>query len=156
MTEQLRALALAAKNTTSWPDFQKAVELMHSKTTPDAVLALLDEIDRQKAEIADHERAYELIFRECGELRKDAEWRPIETAPKDGTRVHLYFPVFGNRPRQEFGGWDAQPHNTKPKPFWSGDGERVYGIQWYRNYPPTHWKPLPAPPDSAAKGESHE
>jgi len=40
---------------------------------PAAVLALLDEIDRLKAEIADHERAYELLFKENAGLRKDAE-----------------------------------------------------------------------------------
>jgi hypothetical protein len=40
---------------------------------PAAVLALLDEIDRLKAEIADHCKAYELLFKECAGLRKDAE-----------------------------------------------------------------------------------
>jgi hypothetical protein len=33
---------------------------------PKAILALLDEM-------ADHERAYALLFKECAELRKDAE-----------------------------------------------------------------------------------
>jgi hypothetical protein len=33
---------------------------------PKAILALLDEL-------ADHERAYALLFKECGELRKDAD-----------------------------------------------------------------------------------
>lgn len=73
-------------------------------------------------------------------------WHPIETAPKDGTRVLLFWPLFGNNEHQEFGCWDTQPHNNKPKPFWSGDMERVYGIGWYRKYTPTHWMlPLKAP-----------
>ena len=74
------------------------------------------------------------------------EWQPIETAPKDGTRVLLFFPVFGTAPRQEFGCWDQQPYHKKPNPYWSGDCERTYGGLWYRSNPPTHWMPPPAPP----------
>jgi deoxyadenosine/deoxycytidine kinase len=73
MSEHLRALALAAKNATCFDDFQDAIYAMDHMTTPDAVLALLDDVDRLKAEIADHERAYELLFKENAELRKDAE-----------------------------------------------------------------------------------
>ena len=80
-----------------------------------------------------------------------SNWKTIESAPKDGQRVLLYFPKFGNGPHQEVGYWETQAFNVKPKPYWTGDGERVYGVSWYRNQPPTHWQPLPpAPP---AEGE---
>ena len=67
---------------------------------------------------------------------KMAEWMPIETAPKDGTMILLYrdgdhadghwmgdarFQIWGNRRR----GWSY--------PDWCA---------------PTHWQPLPSPPDS--------
>ena len=65
------------------------------------------------------------------------QWRPIETAPKDGEIVLLF-----TRGRFMFLGW------------WN------MGIKlWYSGRPlafdleqPTHWMPLPAPP----KGESDE
>jgi len=75
-----------------------------------------------------------------------AGWMTIETAPKDGARVLLYFPLFGSKDHQEFGRWDAQPYNKKPNPFWSGDMERNYGVCWYRKYPPSHWMPIPTAP----------
>jgi hypothetical protein len=73
MTDNLRALALAAQATQSSPNYHEHERAFEYAATPDAVLSLCDEIDRLKAEIADHERAYELLFKECGELRKDAE-----------------------------------------------------------------------------------
>lgn len=66
-----------------------------------------------------------------------AGWQPIETAPKDGTRIL---------------GWS------------SGDGVCIVAFgdtprrtRWYENHPlgrlpikqPTHWMPLPAPPEDA-------
>lgn len=63
-------------------------------------------------------------------LRRDSElapqWQPIETAPKDGTRILL---------------WDGYMMYTGSKGLrtggWHSNGERVV---------PTHWQPLPAPP----------
>lgn len=71
------------------------------------------------------------------------DWQPIETAPKDGESVLLYFP-------------DGAPWNEGNIGigFWAGDGSD----NWYasecdshnmtadgqRN--PTHWMPLPVPP----------
>jgi hypothetical protein len=86
MTEQLRALALAATpidpdlygdryfgGDYSRADFTKEQDAFARAANPSAVLSLLDEIDRLKAEIADHERAYELLFKENAGLRKDAD-----------------------------------------------------------------------------------
>ena len=73
-------------------------------------------------------------------------WLPISSAPKDGTRLWLYFPLFAGSSHQEAGYWDVQKYHDKPKPFWNGDGERTYGILHYRKYPPSHYKPLPAGP----------
>jgi hypothetical protein len=98
MTEQLRALAIAAtpetwhrttSNDSHWLREVRAQDgavcwcggedgqaqkyaAYIAAANPDAVLALLDEIDRLKSENADHERAYELLFKENAGLRKDA------------------------------------------------------------------------------------
>jgi len=75
-------------------------------------------------------------------------WQPIETAPKDGTRILLFFPRFRNGGTyQEFGQWELQPYNKKPNPYWSGDRERGLGVAWYRQHQPSHWMPELQPPN---------
>jgi hypothetical protein len=67
-----------------------------------------------------------------------AQWRPIETAPKDGSTVLLYFadhslayPMIGTG-------------------FWDG----VTGQWWNKAWnEATHWMPLPDPPATAATEE---
>lgn len=72
---------------------------------------------------------------EIAELRKQLEWQPIETAPKDGTEILAY------RKR------DVKSCRWKGD-CWGGDGwtyppaEGMLG-----EHAPTHWKPLPAPPE---------
>ena len=61
------------------------------------------------------------------------EWQPIETAPKDGTRVLA---------------WEY-PYYTVV--FWDDDEEEPYTPCWKISYggdimDPTHWMPLPEPP----------
>lgn len=62
-----------------------------------------------------------------------SEWKPIETAPKDESDIIL----FQGR-RVTFGSWD-------PRCGAEGDW-----IVWDRDdyAPPTHWMPLPEPPDA--------
>jgi hypothetical protein len=61
-----------------------------------------------------------------------AEWEPIETAPKDGTQVMLYFP----RRYQGKGGisWGC---------FINGEWLDSRAI---RDDDASHWMPMPAPP----------
>ncbi len=69
-------------------------------------------------------------------LREAADgWRPIESAPKDGTSLLLACTDW--------------PHSTvlgKPIPVKVGGnigkGWEIFGASWQ----PTHWMPLPAPP----------
>jgi len=56
-----------------------------------------------------------------------SEWQPIETAPKDGTEVLIYDPSYPKNPMAV--DWYC-PHDDTPG--WLGT--------------PTHWMPLPAPP----------
>lgn len=59
----------------------------------------------------------------------EQEWRPIETAPRDGTVVLVYFPIFGRALPCEYDGgrWQTGVWTSKPQVA-------------------THWRPLPAPP----------
>ena len=68
------------------------------------------------------------------------EWQPIETAPKDGTRIH---------------GWNGNYQTTiywyvAPKPPYESCWAQVQGLQdeFYDDgvWNPTHWMPLPLSP----------
>ena len=47
-------------------------------------------------------------------------WRPIETAPRDGTKVLLFWSDSGRRQRGiEVGYWnDDRNASRKPRPYW--------------------------------------
>lgn len=72
-------------------------------------------------------------------------WRPIETAPRDGTEILLY--EGGDDPRCVVGYWDADTFNgDDARPTWrTNDGE----ILDFLHEPITHWLPLPPPPEGA-------
>lgn len=70
------------------------------------------------------------------------KWRPIETAPKDGTLIllsggELKRAYIGKRGRTEtINGYDEF--------WWAEDYNSTYGC---RKVHPTHWMPLPEPPE---------
>lgn len=70
-----------------------------------------------------------------------SEWQPIETAPKDGTKVLAG--RFTGKPKADYEGYMAVDQwNTPSKTRgWSGWGR--FNDQYW---PATHWMPLPAPP----------
>jgi hypothetical protein len=66
---------------------------------------------------------------------QEAGWRPIETAPKDGTTVILYCAQPKVRYRLTVAKWVATWKAWQSQPgAWTVS--------------PTHWMPLPAPPAS--------
>jgi hypothetical protein len=80
-------------------------------------------------------------------------WQPIETAPKDGTRILAAWPRnhFGIVPIS-FARWDDDKYAQNPRPYWSACAdERVWGKVAVRASQPTHWRPLPAPPEPLHK-----
>lgn len=78
------------------------------------------------------EHAYELIQ----EMEAEREWRPIETAPKDGSYVLLFIE---KTTAQVFSGrWDNHPDCK----CW------VAGGYMRRQTKPTHWMPLPETPNA--------
>lgn len=71
-------------------------------------------------------------------------WMPIESAPKDSSRILVYLPT-SNRPVQEV--WWAIPYEGSTDGWWStpqGPTGRGYVIL---PESPTHWQPLPAAPE---------
>jgi hypothetical protein len=69
----------------------------------------------------------------CWNVRASV-WRPIETAPKDGTEVLVYV-------HRRMGPLFMGATNSTGKQWWS----RNLG-----DVKPTHWMPLPAPPEVEA------
>lgn len=64
------------------------------------------------------------------------DWQPIETAPKDGTRVDLWV-----TDRRVADSWWSLSHNgwIDPQGGWDGEYDRLEGE-------PSHWMPPPPPP----------
>lgn len=75
-----------------------------------------------------------------------SDWQPIETAPKDGTRVLLYRESRFEWTRIIVGQWDTERFANKPRPYWTHDLERLTGKTEARATTVTHWQPLPEPP----------
>lgn len=73
-------------------------------------------------------------------------WRPIETAPKDGTDVLLFYPLDGLRhdwnPKIVIGHWRHFESATDEN--WVFQSRAVRGYS--PTYQPTHWMPLPMAP----------
>lgn len=82
-----------------------------------------------------------------------SEWQPIESAPKDGSYMLLYFPEGARSLREDYDAQDWSEYEPAMMlGFWSGDNypenewthDFYEGISFYGE--PTHWMPLPTPP----------
>lgn len=90
----------------------------------------------------------------------DDEWRPIETAPTDGTPLLLFCPGINswNRPRGApdivVGLWTKELFTFG---WYSDVGDIEHGYESTGEYfvherlRPTHWRLLPTPPDLPAE-----
>jgi hypothetical protein len=127
-------------------------------------------IDCKIALTLDERRYYEHRCEKCerilwGKLMDEpvrSDWRPIETAPKDGTKVDLFYAYPRGRTidcmwRQ--GGVYGDGRWIWLKPTWTS--QPGLGIDWhlaqesdwevcsYPNMEPTHWMPTPLPPSNS-------
>jgi hypothetical protein len=69
------------------------------------------------------------------------QWQPIETAPKDGTRILAYEITDADDTQPQIVCWLDEP--DKPGWYICFDHTPCHGEIWK---PPTHWQPIPEPP----------
>lgn len=89
-------------------------------------------------------------MREAIEAYKRAEWRPISEAPKDGTSILVINDAQG---APETGGtypfeigvaqWNSGPYYNQEECKWRSS----YCADLKMYFTPTHWQPLPQPPE---------
>ena len=74
-------------------------------------------------------------------------WRVIDdNTPRDES-ILVYVPRIYGTGRQYIARWDPDKYAKRPKPrFRSSD--RMYGDADSALFQPTHWRPLPAPPEA--------
>lgn len=98
--------------------------------------------DEQMAEAALNAASAELA-----ECKRDAEWQPIDTAPKDGTTVILGRDMGDFGFVRGYGNFDGKEGSFVSG--WISHGfSRVHGNLGLAH--PTHWMPLPKPPAMGA------
>ena len=74
-------------------------------------------------------------------------WQPIDTAPRDGTRILCFVPEWGEGYQIEVGRFDERieivngEERYRSARWWIGGGIGIEPPQ------PTHWMPLPPPPE---------
>jgi hypothetical protein len=93
-----------------------------------------------------------------GEGPLSLSWQPVESAPKDGRQLLLWFPSVGSLGTMVAAFWHLDAGKARPKPHWrqTGSQTRLYPEKWNpygaaRLDRPTHWMPLPAGPARAVK-----
>lgn len=71
-----------------------------------------------------------------------SQWQPIETAPKNGRIILVAFPILSGAAKGQMVVGESQ---------WC-DGGYWEGFHRPDKEQPTHWMPLPDPPDVAVSG----
>jgi hypothetical protein len=92
---------------------------------------------------------------ELAAYKKDAEWQPIESAPRDATAILVMRDIW---PGTKSGRAEkCNGHNTYVSQWWADEGKNGEWVCYMGRVQdplcpidPTHWKPLPAPPFTAA------
>lgn len=72
------------------------------------------------------------------------EWKPISTAPKDGTKVLLFIRYSENETHMTIAAWKPDRHDRAFEWPWHSIEESGYTTKFV-----THFMPLPAPPKGA-------
>lgn len=115
-------------------------DLAAAKRAAQSLIWQEDDPDDAKAVLV--ARAFAALLEERNAVLAERQWRPIETAPKDGTMIMLGHPDFpAEAGWWEYGSWFQG---------WCCGGHRsdMYGP----SFEPTHWQPVVAPPE----GGRHE
>jgi hypothetical protein len=85
------------------------------------------------------------------DLMQRQGWQPIETAPKDGSRMLIAGGTqsFGTDENVPFDGVSIAFWQGGYQPHWRGEDRQAHD-DWYEHQP-THWQPLPAAPRAATE-----
>lgn len=135
----LREKAVALRNAMD----TEIAERDRERTERDQLKAKIAEIDADKAYIHaanvanEWEDRYETLKQQNDQLRERLAWRPIETAPRDGTTVFVWWA--GRIQRGAYLG----PRHGRPISDWYVVSR---GIWYPTNETVYHWLPLPEPP----------
>ncbi len=110
----------------------------------DGIINLIDFIQDEASTVLGEE----VIFGR--EQSPESSWQPIETAPKDGTPILVFKPAGEYGELLELVAWETLTHCLDdPESGWlcpySEQDERGGGV-FVDN--PTHWMPLPTPPEN--------
>lgn len=85
------------------------------------------------------------------------EWQPIETAPKDGTAVLIFYEndephMYDDEgPHMAVARWWASAEFEPSGWGWTDFSVENWNREEMRQLFPTHWRPLPASPEEAAR-----
>jgi hypothetical protein len=78
-----------------------------------------------------------------------SDWQPIETAPKDGTYILLFVRTSWGGPEIHKACWEDNTYDVKCEAWCIANStDRDYNTSDEVECP-THWMPLPAPPEAA-------
>lgn len=107
-------------------------------------------------QVADMMTGYRTLVREAlariEELEALTQWQDIETAPKDGTEILLSNPTDGYVETGHFiSPFEMIGDENDDTPDWFTTSGEYLGSGGPETTAPTHWMPLPAPPQN---GES--
>ena len=79
-------------------------------------------------------------------------WRPIETAPRDRTHMLLLFrPQAAAWGKVAPGMFNPDQYAKRPRPYWEM-WLRIGSVTGSREWEPTHWMPMPPPPEAPNVG----
>jgi hypothetical protein len=78
----------------------------------------------------------------------DTGWMPIETAPQDGSQILLWGPCMQISVGyfQQHSSWGEEPWMLTADGCMAIERMSDFGVD-YRTASPTHWQPLPSPPE---------
>lgn len=98
----------------------------------------------------DEESAISLWNTRAALTAPQPQWLPIESAPRDGTQVLVWSDELYIKPYIAWWGVDQNaPEDGNEQEEWlTGDGDSWSTGYYYTPCNPTHWMPLPAPPQT--------
>lgn len=94
------------------------------------------------------------------EAVKAQEWQPIETAPMNGTKILIWDgkQIYAAWWHDQFEGlaWDGESKELPYRGAWTDCAVASFNYEEFMEYTPTHWMPLPAPPESITAATQKE